>query len=198
MTFTEAIDWVSKKDNCSRSEATRQIRAAVPDKAISGLRWEDERPGMTAVLDYYPDYPPTDRQFWTSEDSIPDEKGRIFDPRTKQRRTLLILKDNIFHLWPGPSVATAVSENGQATEYGSNVEPSTKAKRGGRPSDMEKFYQALDRLSQQGRRVKDMDPMKAVTLAADACGKKVGEPRWRQRTLLDHLRKWRWRSEYTD
>jgi len=98
MPYAEAIDWVGKKDNCSRTEAIRQIREAVADKVIRDLRWPDERAGSTAVLDFYPDYPPTHRQFWTSDDSIPDKDGRIFDPLTKRRRELLMLRESVYRI----------------------------------------------------------------------------------------------------
>jgi hypothetical protein len=171
MTFAEAIHWISKQEKCRRSEATRQIRAALADKAITGLCWEDQRSGMTAVRDFRPDYPPTDREFWQGEASIPDEKGRIFDRWTERWRTLLIPKDIIFQLWPKSG-------------------PRTKAK-GGRPSARNEIDQAYHRLLELGRDMKKMAPMELATLIAKECGKKLGERGWTARTVLQHIQRLR-------
>jgi hypothetical protein len=174
MTLAEAIDWISK-----RGEATRQMRLALADKAITGLCWEDQRSGMTAVMDSRPDYPPTDREFWQEEASLPDEKGRIFDPHTKRRRTLLIPKQDIFQIWPEPTAASAGSESEKAG-------PIAKAKVGA-PSDKEKIYQAYHRLSQLGHDVKKLAPSELAKLIAKECGKRIGDPRWHSRTVLQHI-----------
>jgi hypothetical protein len=180
MTLAEAIDWISKQNNCNRRAATVWIRAALADDAVFPLRWED------AVMDY----PPVDRQFWLVEARI--RRGRVFDPSAQRWRTLLIGKYSIFQIWPPDlaSVATAASESGQATENGSDVVPITKST-GGRPSAEEEIYQALGQLSQKGHRVKDMDPMKLAKLVASKCGKQLGESKWGRTTVLRHIRHWR-------
>jgi len=167
MTLAEAIDWISKQDSCSRRAATLQIRAALADNAIghSHLRWEDAAG----------DYPPIRRQFWQKA-SI--GRGRVFDPETKRWRTLLLRKDDVFQLWPKPSVTTARSESGKTG-------PITKAKVRGRPNDQIEVHRALDRLSQRGLNVKTTLRKVLKELVNEECGKK-----WTLRTIQQHFSSW--------
>jgi hypothetical protein len=171
MTLPDAIDWISKQNNCSRRAATLWIRAALADDAIGPLRWED---GLM-------DYPPVDRQFWLVEARI--RRRRVFDPSAKRWRTLLIGKHSVFQIWPEP--------RGQAPEN-DNVGPITKAK-GGRPSDKMKIHQALDKLShERGHSVKDtIHRERLAELVAKECGKLLGESRgWKLGTVLNHIKSW--------
>jgi hypothetical protein len=184
MTFAEAIDCISKQEKCSPSEATRQMRTALADNEITGLCWEDQRSGMTAVLDSRPDYPPTDREFWQGEASIPDDAGRVFDRWTNRRRTLLVPKQSIFQIWPEPSNPSAQGESEQA-------DPITKKNAGGRPSARDEIHQACDRLFQQGHRVKTMSLDDAAKLVTRKCGKTPTEHGWAPRTVKKNIGIWR-------
>ena len=185
MTLAEAINRISKQDKCSWDEARDQIRAALADNALGPLRWEDR---LVYIVN---DYPLVERRFWQREARI--RRGRVFDPCAKQWRTLLILKHSIFQHWPEPpDGASAASENGQATENGSDVVPITKAK-GGAPSAKEEIYQALDKLShEKGHSVKDTMPRKRLAeLVAKECDKVLGKSRgWTLGTVLNHIRGW--------
>jgi hypothetical protein len=179
VTLAEAIDWISKQGNYSRSAATRQIREALAADAIGPLRWEDA----------WMDHRPADRQFWLVEARI--RRGRVFDPSVKRWRTLQIGKHSILQARPeSPDlafVASAASESGQAIDA-----PITKAK-GGRPSAKEEIYQALDKLlHEKGRSVKDTMPReKLAELLAKECGKLLGKsPGWSLGAVLNHIRSW--------
>jgi hypothetical protein len=176
MTFAEAIDWISKQEKCNWSEAIRQIRTALADKEITGLCWEDQRSGMTAVLDSRPDYPPTDREFWQGEASVPDDEGRVFDRWTNRWRTLLVPKENIFQIWSETSAASAGSERSG---------PTAKAKGRGRPGAEIEIHQAIDRLAEGGHDVKGMLRKKLVTLVDEKC-----EKRRKPRTIMTYISSW--------
>jgi hypothetical protein len=162
MTLIEAVNHICQQDNCSRRAATRQIRAALADNALGSLRWEDQSKNAGAA-----GTPPIDPWFW-QEARI--QRGRVFDPWTKQWRVLLILEHSVFQHWP---------------------EPITKEKAGGRPSAGDQIHQALDQLSQQGHRVKDMALKKLEELVASKCGKQIGEKGWSWRTMQRHIGSWR-------
>jgi hypothetical protein len=150
MTLAEAIGWISKRDDCSRRAAKDQIRAALADNAIghSHLRWEDAAG----------DYPPIYCQFWQKA-SI--RRGQVFDPETRRWRKLLILKQSIFQIWPAPSATSAGSESGKPG-------PTRKAKGRGRPIACPDVHKAADRLSQQGRKLKDMPQKEREALVVEA------------------------------
>jgi hypothetical protein len=140
MTIAKAISWISKQDKCNRREATRRIiplLADMADNRIPGWRWEDQRSGMTAVLDSRPDYPDLDRQYW--QEKAPIRRGKVFDRWTNRWRALLVPKQRIFQYWSEPSAASAGSKSGKAG-------PTTKAKRRGRFAEIE-IHQAFDQLS---------------------------------------------------
>jgi hypothetical protein len=169
MTLAEAINRISKQDNCSWDEAKDQIRAALADNAIGPLRWEDEQPTAVSTA-------PVDRDFWQKANIRQD--GRVFDRWRKRSRTLLISKHMIFQLWPERSVASTGSGSGEAG-------PTTKAKRRGRPDAEIEIHQALDQLVQRECDVKGMLRKELVALVEEEFGK-----RRKPRTIMKYISSW--------
>jgi hypothetical protein len=176
MALAEAVAHIEEHDACDRP-ALKQLRDALGHRKLYN-KWEDQipnHPGPEGTI-VSPDWPPNDASSWQQAD-IHVDMGKVFDPSRKRWRTLLILKFSIFQLWPKSSVEG--SESGKAG-------PIAKAKVGA-PSDKEEMYQAYHRLSQLGHDVKKMAPTELAELIAKECGKKLGEPRWAQRTVLQHI-----------
>jgi hypothetical protein len=167
MTLAEAINRISKQDNCTWDEAKDQIRAVLADNAIGPLRWEDERPTAASTA-------PVDPDFWEKADIRRD--GKVFDPWTKRWRTLLIPKQSIFQIWPEQTAASAGSESGKAGTV-------TKAKDPGH-AEIE-IHQAFDRLFQRGLNLKDMYHKTRAELVHKECGIQFDK-----RTVQKYFRSW--------
>jgi hypothetical protein len=171
MTLTELIAHV-EREGCDRSAALKQIRNALGDRKLR-IKWEKEPLRLSQYI-LYAHQPPEGASFWQQADIGGDAK--VLDPETENRRTLLILKDDVFELWPVPSVAAAASESGK-------VGPTIKAKDRGRPIACNDVHQAADRLSQQGRKLKDMPQKEREALVVEASGKCL-------RTVQKYLPSW--------
>jgi hypothetical protein len=190
MTLAEVIAHIAEHDGCDRRSALKQVRDALGDRRLH-IKWDKERIRVSKYI-LYTHRPPEGASFWKQARI---RGAKVFDPETENWRTLLILKNDVFKLWPTPSdlasVATTASESGQATEN-ANVVPVTKAK-GGAPSAKEEIYQALDKLShEKGHSVKDIVPRQRLAeLVAKECGKLLGKSRgWTLGTVQDHIRSW--------
>jgi hypothetical protein len=180
MTLAEAVDRICQCDGCDRRSALKQLRNALGDRSLD-IKWKEyKRPpieyeGLSAGY-----RPPGDPRFWQQARI---RGAGVFDQISKSWRTLLILKDDVFRLWPEPpDLPSASAESRQAI---------TKAK-GGRPTAKEDISRALDKLSpEKGLRVKDMPLKELAARVARRCGKQLGGSRgWSLRTVQRHIRSW--------
>jgi hypothetical protein len=177
MTLNEAVDRICQHHNCDRREAIRQIRKALADNALAPLRWEDQliKPNFATL-------PPIDRRFW---EEARFQRGRVFDPWTKQWRVLLIPKLRINEHWPERT--EAASDDSQTSPDGGNVYSFPKPKVGATSARAE-FDRAYDQLrSQLGDVVETMPPMELARALAKMADKKLGDPKWSTRTLLEYI-----------
>ena len=173
MTLTELIAHV-EREGCERSAALKQIRNALSDRKLR-IKWEKEPLRLSRYI-LYAHQPPEGASFWQQADI--DDDAKVFDPETENRRTLLILKDDVFALWPVPSVAAAASESGK-------VGPTIKAKGRGRPDAEIEIHRAIDRLLQRGFNVKNVLRKELVALVDRESGK-----RRKPRTIQKHISSW--------
>jgi hypothetical protein len=178
MTLAEALAHVAEHDRCDRRSALKQLRDALGDGKLH-YEWAKERLRLSTYYLLYAHRPPKSANFWQRARI---RGAKVFDPETNIFRTLLILKDDIFQLWPKrpevASVASAGSESGQAGE-------ATKAKGRGRPKVEKELHHAFDRLSQQGYSVKNT-PWKQLEALIDAeCSQK-----WSLRTKQKYKQSW--------
>jgi hypothetical protein len=171
MTLAEMIAYVMKHDDCDHSSATEQLCDAICDGKIRS-KWEDRK---------WFDSP---ARFWAR---IRISDAKVADPGTGEWRTLLVLKDDVFRIWPEPSVASAASERGQETEHRSNVVPTAKAKVGAYSAQNE-IEQTYHQLVQQNPSIKTKAHTEVAKLIAKKCGKNLeGERGWSTRRLLEHI-----------
>jgi hypothetical protein len=167
MTLAQAIAYVAEHDGCDCRSALEQLCDAICDRSVSS-KWEDRK---------WFDWEAQRASFWAR---IRIRDAKVADPETGQWRTLLVLKDDVFRIWPEPSAATAGSESGK----GGSI---TKAK-GGAPSASAEIFQALDRLSRRGHPVKNMPRQRLAELVGKECGKELGKRRgWTEGTVLRHI-----------
>jgi hypothetical protein len=90
MTLMELIAHV-EREGCERSAALKQIRNALSDRKLR-IKWEKEPLRLSRYI-LYAHQPPEGASFWQQADI--DDDAKVFDPETENRRTLLILKNDV-------------------------------------------------------------------------------------------------------
>jgi hypothetical protein len=170
MTLAELIALIAEHDDCNRSTAWKQICDALSDRKLH-IKWEKEPLRLSPYI-VYVHRPPEGASFWQQADV--DDNGKVFDLETDNRRTLLILRDDVFkndvfQLWPKPSAATA--------------------RLGGPHSTWNEVEQTYYRLLREDPRVKDTAPTEVAKSIAKKCGKKHDDRGWSMRRLLEHIQR---------
>jgi hypothetical protein len=173
MTLAEALTHVAEYDGCDRRSALKQYRDALGDNKLI-TKWEDPSHAR--------DWPPKDAAFWQQARI---QRGRVFDPQARRWRTLLILKNSIYQIWPEPSVASTEPASGE-------VGPTTKVNPVGRRTPKVEIHQAMERLLQRGHRVETMPPAKLSPLIATECDKQIDHDEgFSRRNIRRHIEGWR-------
>jgi hypothetical protein len=137
MTRPEAVDWICQCDGCDRRSALRQLRDALGDRELH-IKWEDQKLSDRKL---YVKWEFQKAIVWDPEGVLLTNRlpasfwrparirgAKVFDPETKNWRTLLILKHDVLQLWKdrsdrgGEAAASAASESraaGRDSESGS-------------------------------------------------------------------------------
>jgi hypothetical protein len=190
MTFEEAIAFVSRTDGCCRKEAERQLRDALGDGKLF-IKWEDQRSKEIG--------PPKDGEGWKDIDGVWHvwawaqvrfRGDKVSDPFTRRERVLLLLRFEVQRIWPEqPPAPPPEGPRPGAPSYRDKIEKLSgikpKAKRRGRPDAEVEIHQAIDRLVQRGRDVKDMPRKELVAIIEEECEKKR-----KPRTILTYISSW--------
>jgi hypothetical protein len=109
MTRSEAIALIAKLDGCDRRSASKQFADLLGDGVLR-FKWEDLPKPIRPVIGVAA----PDSMDWRQ---VRFRRDKVFDQWwTRQWRRPLFHRDDILRPWKESSVASAVSENGQATD----------------------------------------------------------------------------------
>lgn len=193
MTLPEAVTHICSTDNLEDEQIARgELLAALADGVLGPLRWEkesDDRPppfGFTPVI-VPTDTPPAGRDWLTAQ--IHWKTGRVRNDwgeyKNRKRRVLLVSRDAVALQWrkvisPEPSPH---ARSGRGIEL-------SKPKVGGRPSARVFVFDTLNEMQKEG-----FDMAQPQKILADVAAKRnkraIGDPGWKERTILQHVSDWK-------
>lgn len=192
MTLPEAVDQIRSADNCDERSARRLLVSALSDglRGLGLLKWERESgdqppPFGTTSITTSTDTPPLGRDWLDAK--IRWRTGRVRDDwgeyKSGKWRVLLLSRHGISRHWapsrlanPGiPTSAKVIN----LSAHGS----------GGRPSERNQVYDALNKMHQEGFNMA-LPQKKLAEEAAKRNSKRLGDPSWSERAIIGHVSEW--------
>jgi len=121
--------------------------------------------------------------------------GKVLDPTCDRWRVPLLERASVRRWLLTDETDGRPTPGHQASDrHGTNVIALSEAReersRGGRPSAKDEIHAMLDKLSREGRPVRTMSRSELAKKVATGCGKTLGDKRWDERTVLQHIQHW--------
>jgi hypothetical protein len=218
MTWSDLVAHVCAAEQCDEREARRQIGNAINDGKLFA-RWADKPvipPMPGSKIPFVPkdttsalmpdDAPPRDATYWMECEGQATDPDYILEPppydpgmvnkRTAQRldkrrrfRKPLFQRDSVLYLWrlveAAPTAGESVPNDKKIVAF--PKEPS-KAPRG-RPSERDTVRQTLAQMRAEGASLRE--PHKRLAeIVAKKNGRTLGDRRWDERTIVQHISEW--------
>ena len=220
ITWSGLLAHVRAAEQCSESEARRQIGNAISDGKLLP-RWSDApvippMPGSkvpfvlsgTSNALMLDDMPPRDATYWMECESQATDPDSVLEPppydpgmlnkRTTQRldktrrfRKPLFKRDSMLYLWPSVKVAaTAVESVPRGDEKIVSFPTGSPKARRGRPTEKEIVRRTLLQMRHEGANLRE--PHKRLAeIVAERNGRALNKNRgWDERTIVEHISQW--------